>query len=233
MKKKKLAVIGIAGVAGMLSATAPASAQTFYQCMPVKCKAGEYVSGSSCERCTGGYRCPGDNKRYACTGEWEYATPGSSYCSTFGPSDIENMGVWVGAGGCSENNFASTYVSLKTLRVGNNRYVNYAVSIPDYKRPANPKYAIFFNCYNNNKPIYKQKDHDEQILCTSISNVLLKTPDYNLAGGGGCFSIKQDNKYSRNLLFVPDITDRDCIKYLEDRPGNGRFIEIPKSSCKK
>ena len=225
MKKKKLAVIGIAGVAGMLYSATPASAQTFYQCMPVKCKTGEYASGSSCERCTGGYRCPGDNKRYACTGEWEYAEPGSSYCSTFGPSDIENMGVWVGTKSSTDTNFTSNYVSLKNLRVSNNRYFYFAGGASYNK---NTIYAIYFHC-NDPKDTYK----DGQTLCTNISNVLLTTPSYNITGGGGCFSIKQDNKYSRNLLFVPDITDRDCIKYLEDRPGNGRFIEIPKSSCKK
>ena len=48
IKKKKLAVIGIAG---MLSATAPASAQTFYQCMPIICPAGSYLSNGKCEIC--------------------------------------------------------------------------------------------------------------------------------------------------------------------------------------
>ena len=220
IKKKKLAVIGIAG---MLYSATPASAQTFYQCMPMNCKAGEYASGGSCERCTGGYRCPGDNKRYACTGEWEYAFPGSSKCSTFGPSDIKNMGLWVGAGGCSnKNNFGSIYVSLHRLKVANNKYYNFAVRIPHYEKPANPKYAIYFNC-NTAKDAYKIQDTDEQIGCSDIQKVLFKN------GGGGCFSLKQVSREFPSIAFVPDDKENgNCMCYWEDNYGKRGINECDK-----
>ena len=78
MKKKKLAVIGIAGVAGMLSATAPASAQTFYQCMPVKCKAGEYVSGGKCLQCPANTYCE-DSRKIPCPSN-TYSNAGATSC---------------------------------------------------------------------------------------------------------------------------------------------------------
>ncbi len=74
MKKKKLAVIGIAG---MLSAT-PASAQTFYQCMPVKCKAGEYVSGGKCLQCPENYYCK-DSIKIRCSYN-TYSNAGATSC---------------------------------------------------------------------------------------------------------------------------------------------------------
>ena len=74
MKKKKLAVIGIAG---MLSAT-PASAQTFYQCMPVKCKAGEYVSGGKCLKCPANYYCE-DSIKIRCSYN-TYSNAGATSC---------------------------------------------------------------------------------------------------------------------------------------------------------
>ena len=220
MKKKKLAVIGIAGVAGMLYSATPASAQTFYQCMPIKCKTGEYASGGGeCKRCTGGYRCPGDNKRYACTGEWEYAFPGSSRCSTFGPSDIENMELLVGAGGCSPGNFASIYVRLKNLKVANNRYYNFAVSIPHYKTPAIPEYVIYTHCNA------VQNDYEDQILCKDIQKVIVKSRG---VGGGGCFSLTQGSKEFPNVVFVPD--SGKCMSYWKDEHGRQGFDTLDK--CK-
>ena len=217
MKKKKLAVIGIAG---MLYSATPASAQTFYQCMPITCPAGSYLlNGSSCERCTGGYRCPGDNKRYACTGEWEYAFPGSSRCSTFGPSDIENMELLVGAGGCSPGNFASIYVRLKNLKVANNRYYNFAVSIPHYKTPAIPEYVIYKHCNA------VQNDYENQILCKDIQKVIVKSRG---VGGGGCFSLTQGSKEFPNVVFVPD--SGKCMSYWKDEHGRQGFDTLDK--CK-
>ena len=209
MKKKKLAVIGIAGVAGMLYSATPASAQTFYQCMPITCPAGKYLENGKCNNCTGGYRCPGDNKRYACTGEWEYARPGSSYCSTFGPSDVR---MWVGGGGCSPGNFASIYVRLKSLKVANNRYYNFAVSIPHYKTPAIPEYVIYNHCNA------VQNDYEDQILCKDIQKVIVKSRG---VGGGGCFSLKQGSKEFPNVVFVPD--SGNCMYYWEDEHGRRGF----------
>ena len=54
MKKKKLAVIGIAGIAGMLYSVTPASAQTFYQCMPLICPEGQYLENGKCNNCPRG-----------------------------------------------------------------------------------------------------------------------------------------------------------------------------------
>ena len=51
MKKKKLAVIGIAG---MLYSATPASAQTFYQCMPLICPEGQYLENGKCNKCPQG-----------------------------------------------------------------------------------------------------------------------------------------------------------------------------------
>ena len=65
MKKKKLAVIGIAG---MLSATAPASAQTFYQCMPITCPAGSYLLNGKCEICPRNSYCVNSQKTACPTG---------------------------------------------------------------------------------------------------------------------------------------------------------------------
>ena len=124
--------------------------------MPVECKAGEYVSGSSCERCTGGYRCPGDNKRYACTGEWEYAEPGSSYCSTFSPSDVR---IWVGGGcgayGRNDQTLVSYSVPITsfytTKENGQTKYhINFNIlsKYDKYDRTA------FFNCLDEN---FKEK----------------------------------------------------------------------------
>ena len=78
MKKKKLAVIGIAGVAGMLYSATPASAQTFYQCMPVKCKAGEYVSGGKCLQCPANYYCE-DSIKIRCSYN-TYSNAGATSC---------------------------------------------------------------------------------------------------------------------------------------------------------
>ena len=207
MKKKKLAVIGIAG---MLSATAPASAQTFYQCMPVKCKAGEYVSGSSCERCTGGYRCPGDNKRYACTGEWEYAFPGSSRCSTFGPSDIR---IWVG-GGCA-NRGRDTWLVSHSVPItsfstkkenGQTKYItNFSIlsSKDEYNRTG------FFNCLDKN---FKEKDTSQKQYCKYADVRILTTPD---GGGSSEFTVKQRNKVYGTLEFQSSF---ECLRL---GPGGG------------
>ena len=88
MKKKKLAVIGIAG---MLSATAPASAQTFYQCMPIKCKTGEYVSGGKCltcpanSYCEDGIKLPCPSNTYSNGGVSScQVCPAGSYCDSNG-----------------------------------------------------------------------------------------------------------------------------------------------------
>ena len=78
MKKKKLAVIGIAGVAGMLYSATPASAQTFYQCMPVKCGAGEYVSGGKCLKCPANYYCE-DSIKIRCSYN-TYSNAGATSC---------------------------------------------------------------------------------------------------------------------------------------------------------
>ena len=71
MKKKKLAVIGIAGVAGMLYSATPASAQTFYQCFP--CAPGTYANNGKCKDCLGFTKIPG--VAY-CTGS-KHFTPGT------------------------------------------------------------------------------------------------------------------------------------------------------------
>jgi hypothetical protein len=57
MKKKKvsLAILGVAS----LFATTPVKAQTFWQCMPEGCDAGEYLSGFRCKSCTHEDWCPG------------------------------------------------------------------------------------------------------------------------------------------------------------------------------
>ena len=204
MKKKKLAVIGIAGVAGMLYSATPASAQTFYQCMPIKCGAGEYASGSSCERCTGGYRCPGDNKRYACTGEWEYATPGSSYCSTFGPSDVR---MWVG-GGCGNHGSDTLLVSHSvpitsfhtTKENGQTKYhINFDIL------PKDDKYnrAVFFNCLDEN---FKEKDTSQKQYCKYADVRILTTPD---GGGSSEFTVKQHNKVYGTLEFESSF---ECLR---------------------
>ena len=105
MKKKKLAVIGIAG---MLSATAPASAQTFYQCMPITCPAGKYLENGKCNNCPSGtyndksgqvgsescIKCPSG------TGSWN----GASKCEA--PSCLKIYGV------DNSNNFSSNYKEI-------------------------------------------------------------------------------------------------------------------------
>ena len=78
MKKKKLAVIGIAGVAGMLYSATPASAQTFYQCMPIKCKAGEYSSGGKCLTCPANTYCE-DSRKIPCPSN-TYSNGGVASC---------------------------------------------------------------------------------------------------------------------------------------------------------
>ena len=75
MKKKKLAVIGIAG---MLYSATPASAQTFYQCMPVKCKAGEYASGGKCIQCPANTYCE-DSRKIPCPSN-TYSNAGATSC---------------------------------------------------------------------------------------------------------------------------------------------------------
>ena len=91
MKKKKLAVIGIAGVAGMLYSATPASAQTFYQCMPVKCKTGEYASGGKCLQCPANTYCedsikiPCPYNTYSNAGATScQVCPAGSYCDSNG-----------------------------------------------------------------------------------------------------------------------------------------------------
>ena len=91
MKKKKLAVIGIAGVAGMLYSATPASAQTFYQCMPVKCKTGEYVSGGKCLQCPANTYCEDSRKIHCPSNTYSNAgatscqvCPAGSYCDSNG-----------------------------------------------------------------------------------------------------------------------------------------------------
>ena len=217
MKKKKLAVIGIAGVAGMLSATAPASAQTFYQCMPVKCKAGEYVSGSSCARCTGGYYCPGDNKRYACTGEWEYAEPGSSKCSTFGPSDVR---IWVG-GGCANIDINDQALMSKLVPItsfstkkenGQTKYItNFSIL------SGRNKYyrSGFFNCLDNNfKEQYTSQEEytSQEAWCKYTAISVLTTPN---AGGSSDFTVKQYSKVYGTLEFQSSF---ECLRL---GPGGG------------
>ena len=193
MKKKKLAVIGIAG---MLSAT-PASAQTFYQCMPITCPEGEYVSGSSCERCTGGYRCPGDNKRYACTGEWEYATPGSSYCSTFGPSDVR---IWVG-GGCGANSRNDQFLVSQSVPITSfhttkeNGQTKYRINFNILSKYDKYDRTAFFNCLDEN---FKEKDPSQKQYCKYTDIRMLSTPD---GGGSSEFTVKQRNKVYGALEF--------------------------------
>ena len=57
MKNRKisLAILGVAS----LFATTPVKAQTFWQCMPEGCDAGEYLSGFRCKSCTAADWCPG------------------------------------------------------------------------------------------------------------------------------------------------------------------------------
>ena len=112
MKKKKLAVIGIAG---MLSATAPASAQTFYQCMPVKkCRAGDYFSNNECKFCPAGYYCINDIKTLCPYGT--YALGGAQSCS-----ECESITYYQGPGGChsDRNKFIQ-----HTLKVGGQALTN-------------------------------------------------------------------------------------------------------------
>ena len=78
MKKKKLAVIGIAGIAGMLYSATPASAQTFYQCMPLKCGAGEYASGGKCLQCPANTYCE-DSRKIPCPFN-TYSNAGATSC---------------------------------------------------------------------------------------------------------------------------------------------------------
>ena len=208
MKKKKLAMIGIAG---MLYSATPASAQTFYQCMPLKCGAGEYASGSSCERCTGGYRCPGDNKRYACTGEWEYATPGSSYCSTFGPSDVR---VWVG-GGCGNHNRNGQGLMSKSVPItsfstkkenGQTKYITNFSILSDknkYDRSG------FFNCLDEN---FKEKDTSKEQWCKYADIRIFTTPN---AGGSSEFTVKQYSNVYGTLEFKSSF---ECLRL---GPGGG------------
>ena len=108
MKKKKLAVIGIAGVAGLLYSGVPASAQTFYQCMPITCPAGKYLENGKCNKCPSGtynnksgqvgsescIKCPSG------TGSWN----GASKCEA--PSCLKIYGV------NNSNNFSSNYKEI-------------------------------------------------------------------------------------------------------------------------
>ena len=110
MKKKKLVVIGIAGVAGMLYSATPASAQTFYQCMPVKkCRAGEYLSNNKeCKSCPAGYYCINEIKTLCPYGT--YALGGAQSCS-----ECESMTYYQGPGGCESNR--NKFIQ-HTLKVG-------------------------------------------------------------------------------------------------------------------
>ena len=135
MKKKKLAVIGIAG---MLYSATPASAQTFYQCMPVKCKTGEYVSGGKCLQCPANTYCvdsiklPCPFNTYSNAGATScQECPAGSYCDSNGIhqcaygtyslagatscSECQSMTYYQGPGGChsDRNKFIQ-----HTLKVG-------------------------------------------------------------------------------------------------------------------
>ena len=104
MKKKKLAVIGIAG---MLYSATPASAQTFYQCMPVKkCRAGEYLSNNKeCKSCPAGYYCINEIKTLCPYGT--YALGGAQSCS-----ECESMTYYQGPGGCHSSKNLWTRMEL-------------------------------------------------------------------------------------------------------------------------
>ena len=69
MKKKKLAVIGIAG---MLYSATPASAQTFYQCMPINCPAGSYLENGECKICPRDSYCVNAKKTACPTGTYSH-----------------------------------------------------------------------------------------------------------------------------------------------------------------
>ena len=134
MKKKKLAVIGIAG---MLSAT-PASAQTFYQCMPITCPEGEYVSGGKCLKCPANYYCEDSIKIRCSYNTYSNAgatscqvCPAGSYCDSNGIHqcaygtyslagnskcvECESMTYYQGPGGCESNR--NKFIK-HTLKVG-------------------------------------------------------------------------------------------------------------------
>ena len=110
MKKKKLAVIGIAGVAGMLYSATPASAQTFYQCMPVKkCRPWEYLSNNKeCKSCPAGYYCINDIKTLCPYGT--YALGGAQSCT-----ECESRTYYQGPGGCHSD--INKFIK-RTLKVG-------------------------------------------------------------------------------------------------------------------
>ena len=97
------------GIAGVLYSATPASAQTFYQCMPVKkCRAGDYFSNNECKSCPAGSYCDSNGIHECAYGT--YALGGAQSCS-----ECESMTYYQGPGGChsDRNKFIE-----HTLKVG-------------------------------------------------------------------------------------------------------------------
>lgn len=89
------------------STTATKNAKSIAEC---KCNAKYYrvTSGSTviCKPCEAGYRCPGDEKRYACTCG-TYSGAGASACTTVNPGyySTSSGGVYTGYAKCGAGNY--------------------------------------------------------------------------------------------------------------------------------
>ena len=122
MKKKKLAVIGIAGVAGMLYSATPASAQTFYQCMPITCPAGSYLLNGKCEICPRDSYCVNSQKTACPTGTYShFGAKSFNDCANGWASwsfnyvhDGENCTIRNNAGGCC---FSDVYFNRNEITI--------------------------------------------------------------------------------------------------------------------
>ena len=155
MKKKKLAVIGIVGIAGMLYSATPASAQTFYQCMPINCPAGSYLENGECKQCPYGTYSLGNNATSCtkCAKKVYYKGPGG--CND--RSDLwTRMELSVGGGGCycgkdghltTSTNICGTEVIKASGKYGLSSYYQSVILLSCDRKTGE---TYFFNAYGKN-----------------------------------------------------------------------------------
>ena len=223
MKKKKvsLAILGVAS----LFATTPVKAQTFWQCMPEGCDAGEYLSGFRCKSCTHEDWCPGktekelnigvDNvrKRILDNANTKAARPGNA-CLTVAKEIITYM----------TNNATATYFkdvipALKNLKIKINYHGDWHLytsttvcqsAIPTLKKdldiyntlPTNMWFE--YNCLD--LPVYSNGKEDGTVS-RDVTDFLLKqsTLDYALKTQGTVITLNYSSDNQQSKILSPGI----------------------------
>ena len=192
--------------AGVISTLTPANtnAQTFYQCMPITCKAGEYKENNTCKKCPAGTYNPNTGSLTSadckpCSAGY-YSVTGASSCTTCEAGYACNNGTKTA---CADGTYATAGQSsckacnnykFTNLTIGPTSFCKY---IPSYQSDYSFD-SKYFGIYTGCDKVTGELLVDLYTDCSSFLNgqfssvtndtKITATPDESNGCFGGCYS---------------------------------------------